>query len=378
VTNCTFTGNHYGAIFNFFANPTISNCIFVDNVDGLYSRAGDGDGVAIISYAGSPKVANCTFFGNSGGAAIFNGNIFDDSAGSIMTVSNCILWGNAGGIVTQPGNITNVTNTDLQDLAYSTLDGNGNFAADPRFVRNPGTNEAGDYGDLHLLLSSPCVDTGCDSAAAGIATDLGGSPRISRAHVDLGAYEYQNHAPSLTVPANAQLSVGNTITLQSSATDSDCDAMTYSLVNPPSWASINSSTGVVTLSPRAGVNGNFTVQVKSTDVYGASDTKAISVSVCPIIIDSITVSKKNGITTVQFNVRNTDGTILTNVSINSSTLKGIGTVTPLPIVYPQLKQGVVKTVQLKFLGVPSGSAQFIVNGSSSAGPFSTNVTVNVP
>ena len=82
--------------------------------------------------------------------------------------------------------------------------------------------------------------------------------------------------------------------------------------------------------------------------------------------------------TVQFNLRNTDGTTVNNVSLNSSTLKGVSTTTALPIVYAQLKKGVLKTVQLKFTGVAKGPATFRVNGTSSAGPVNANMTVTVP
>ena len=116
-----------------------------------------------------------------------------------------------------------------------------------------------------------------------------------------------------------------------------------------------------------------------TDPYGASDQKSISVTACPVIIEAVTLSRQSSNVTVQFNVRNTSASVtVNNVSINSATLKGLTTKTALPILYAQLKPGVVKQVQLKFAGVPSGPAQFVVSGTSSAGPVNANMTVTVP
>jgi len=201
----------------------------------------------------------------------------------------------------------------------------------------------------------------------------------SSASVSVHVNPEPNGAPRLSVPSSVQVDAGCPVTLIASATDPDNDSVAYSLVSPPAWASINSSTGVVTLAPPARMSGNFTLTVKATDPYGASATKSVSVSVCPVIIESASLSKKNGVVTVQFTLRNTSATMtVSNVSLNSATLKGIATTTALPIAYGQLKAGVVKSVQLKFSAVPSGSAPFIVSGTSSAGPVCANLTVTVP
>ena len=70
-------------------------------------------------------------------------------------------------------------------------------------------------------------------------------------------------------------------------------------------------------------------------------------SVCPVIIEAVKVSRDKSDVKVQFTVRNTGGTVVTNVSLNSATLKGISTKTALPIRYPQLKPGEVKHVEIE-------------------------------
>ena len=72
----------------------------------------------------------------------------------------------------------------------SSSDGGGNLTNAPLFV---------DYaaGNLRLQSNSPCINAGLNAAAPG-ATDLDGFPRISGGTVDIGAYEFQNPASTLS------------------------------------------------------------------------------------------------------------------------------------------------------------------------------------
>jgi alpha-tubulin suppressor-like RCC1 family protein len=100
--------------------------------------------------------------------------------------------------------------------------------------------------------------------------------------------------PALSVPSSVQADAGSPVTFQAFATDPDGDSLTYSLVSPPAWASINPGTGVVTLAPPAGTSGSFTVTVQATDPYGASDQKSLSVSVGPFLFRGASGSIING------------------------------------------------------------------------------------
>jgi len=157
--------------------------------------------------------------------------------------------------------------------------------------------------------------------------------------------------------------------------------VSYFLVGVTNGATINSATGLVSWTPSAA--GNYALTVKAMDPYGASSTKSVSISVCPIIIEAVTVSRnsRTGVVTVQFNVRNTGLATVTGITLNSSTLNSAGTTAKMPVSIGTLKPGVTqKAVKLTFTGasVPVGSAVLVVNGTSSAGLVCANMSINVP
>ena len=183
VKNCTFIGNFAvdgGGMLNLTSSsPTVTNCTFTGN-----TATTNGGGMYNLSNS-SPTVTNCIFSGNEtinqdGGGMCNNGN-------SNPTVTNCILWGDIGGEIYDSGaSSTTVTYSDVG----GGWGGAGNIDADPCFVD-------ADANDWRLLPSSPCVDTGDNSAPNLPATDLAGKPRVvdgdgdTNAVVDMGAYEFK-------------------------------------------------------------------------------------------------------------------------------------------------------------------------------------------
>ena len=183
-----------GGIHCSHSNPTIAGCEVTDNTTG---RSGGG----MHSNTGSPTVTNCTFTrnaaGGSGGGMYFNGGSGD--------VANCIVWGNTA---SQAPEIlaTESTPTVTYCCVQGGYSGIGNFSADPRLRDPDGSDDVPGNGDddLQLLLVSPCIDVGDNSAVPpDMIVDLAGNPRVVDAPqtpdtghgasplVDIGAYEFQ-------------------------------------------------------------------------------------------------------------------------------------------------------------------------------------------
>jgi hypothetical protein len=210
IDYCSFLGNEAsesgGGMCNGSSSPVITNCTFGSN-----RSLGDGleGGGGICNYGpGSPEFINCIIYNNT--AANIGGAVYNHSGGSPMMtnctlvynealhggcmynresspiITNCILWSNTG----------NLSHDEFYDwvasplVTYSDISGgypgNGNISADP-LLANPIS------GNVHLLPSSPCIDSGSNAAAlvAGIGESVYGGTRIYNGTVDIGADEAQ-------------------------------------------------------------------------------------------------------------------------------------------------------------------------------------------
>jgi hypothetical protein len=91
---------------------------------------------------------------------------------SSVTISHSNVWGGQSYVFVAPG--------------CSMTWGAGMIDGDPLFA-----DEAS--GDLHILYSSPCRDTG-DGTASGLPlVDFEGDPRVAFSEVDMGADEFSTH-----------------------------------------------------------------------------------------------------------------------------------------------------------------------------------------
>ncbi len=259
VMGCTFIDNtvgegtvitaYGGGAFLSDSNATVLDCVFAGNsaVANLLGTDAVARGGGIYSVGGDTTVINTTFSGNSAwSASVFPGSTHAYGGGiaseaGTLTVTNCTFAGNSastinelnawGGGVHASGGATTVTNcvfhantahVEPQDVygsasvSYSCLQdshpGTGNIVADPLLVDADGPDNT--YGtaddDLHLLIDSPCVDTGDDTAlpadtfdqdhdgdhSESLPQDFEGDPRVADADgdstptVDMGADEH--------------------------------------------------------------------------------------------------------------------------------------------------------------------------------------------
>lgn len=216
LSNCFFMGNFAkydgGGYYNGrFGSPTMRNCVFVNNVAG-----GKGGGFHSADQ-GSPKFINCTLTGNTAGVS--GGGIYN-ARSTTFSIQNSIIWENMaplGSQIYQPVGTMTVTYSDVQGGFVGT----GNINADPRFVRTPtsgvdrqlGTPDD-DYGNLRVLITSPVIDAGNNTAVpADITNDAAGNVRFvdfpgvrdPGAVVDMGTYERVAPFADVSIELNGSL-----------------------------------------------------------------------------------------------------------------------------------------------------------------------------
>lgn len=300
-----------------YSSPKISNCIFTENsanggggveiVDGsaaqltncLFSgnySTGAGGGVSVTT--GSPvTLVNCTFFGNN---ALFDethaipkggGALYISGTGSKATVTNCIMWGNSSGI----------SDDQLSEVTFSLVQeghaGTGNLNTDPLFVKSAdpdGTDNIFGTADdgLKLQAGSPAINSGSNTAAAGISKDITGGVRIQGGTVDMGAYEFQCVPVTITAqPQNTSVCASGTATFTVAATGTN---LTYKWKKGSTVLSTTAAT--LTLNnvqpPDA---GTYTVEVMGS--CGTVTSNAATLTVNPataITSQPVSISKCDG------------------------------------------------------------------------------------
>lgn len=210
-----------GVFLNDNSSPTFYKCVFRD------SRSGQGGAAINNSNASNPVIKQCLFINNSitniyndnSNPEIFssvfvnssslNAPVIANANSSVCKIYNSVFWGNENtnteyNALTDITNISGATTIIKNSLTqtYGTNGTNGNIVANnPRFTDI--TNPAGPDGifftpddGLALCNCSPAINTGSNSEAAGMATDVLNNPRVFNGTIDMGAYEYQSAALS--------------------------------------------------------------------------------------------------------------------------------------------------------------------------------------
>ena len=163
---------------------TLNNSTLCDNY-----ALGAGGGMGEVT-----QVNNSTLSGNS---APFGGGIYSHT----ININNSTLSENTalirGGGLEKAFGVGNLTNTIVaRNVAPTNSDIFGIFSnANSLTNGNPLLAPLGNYGGptqtMPPLAGSPAIDGGNDSVTNFLATDQRGYPRLSGAHVDIGAVELQ-------------------------------------------------------------------------------------------------------------------------------------------------------------------------------------------
>ncbi|MBU1752240.1 PEGA domain-containing protein, partial [bacterium] len=166
ISHNTISGNSGHGIYCSSSSPTITNNIISGNNNGIYCES-----------SSSPTITNNTLSGNVHGICchcssptITNNIISENSSYGIYCNSSSPLinyndvWGNSG------------------DNYYGCSAGTNDISVNPQFIAG---------GDFHLQSSSPCINSGTNTAPSIPSTDKDSNPRIANGTVDMGAYEFQ-------------------------------------------------------------------------------------------------------------------------------------------------------------------------------------------
>jgi hypothetical protein len=169
LNNCTLRGNFAhggaGAILS-----TLNNCLVLEN---LAASDGCGGGAALST------LNNCTLSGNS---ASYGGGCCSS------TLNNCIVYDNTA---RASGDNYTTGTFNYSCTTPAPASGVGNITNAPLLVDTNG------WSNLRLQSNSPCINAG-NNAYVTVATDLDGLPRIAGGTVDIGAYEFQSPASTIS------------------------------------------------------------------------------------------------------------------------------------------------------------------------------------
>lgn len=172
LINCTLTqnrGEHGGGA----AHCTLTNCILVGNLaTSVWTDSNYGGGSAWST------LDNCTLTGNSAQGEFARGDGVYSS-----TLNNCIVYYNGDNYY---GSTLNYSCTTPNPAS-----GIGNITNAPLFVNANGWN------NLRLQSNSPCINAGYNAYVTA-GTDLDSLPRIAGGTVDIGAYEFQSPASTIS------------------------------------------------------------------------------------------------------------------------------------------------------------------------------------
>ncbi len=254
-----------------FAEPTGGNNIIIHNrADGQ-----GGGGIGIFANANATFTNDLIYDNHSLNGS--GGGIFLYSSSSLMTMTNAIIRGNTANSDNQIFGVVNLTYSDVE----GGFSGTGNIDSDPQF--NDPEND-----DFHFEATSAVVDAGTNDSTFPIDFDGNARPfdgdRNGEAVADMGPYEYQNTPPTITSTPVTEATEDQEYTYQVEAKDPDAaEVLTYSLLQAPSFLSIDSQTGLISGTATTDEQaGDYTVTVQVADLNQATDTQTYTLTVTAV------------------------------------------------------------------------------------------------
>jgi outer membrane protein assembly factor BamB len=220
------------------------------------------------------SITNCTVAWNHAGSG-FGGGISFACSYTNGCVSNSVIWGNtdsnstvALGQIYYDDYVPQVTFSCIQDddaddanIPFGGPDSN-NVDDYPMFVRDandggdgwgddpctPGVDEGAndDFGDLHLLSGSPCINVGNPFSWIGPeGVDIDGQPRLMGGRIDMGADEFPYPRIVVTKPQGGEVWVSESshqVTWLSEIYEGPVDIL-FSSNGGTDWDTVDTGTG---------------------------------------------------------------------------------------------------------------------------------------
>lgn len=122
------------------------------------------------------------------------------------------------------------------------------------------------------------ADTGTTNDVTISVTD--GNETVALTAFALTVNYHNSPPPSITGTPVAHIVYGNAYSFTPGSSDADGDGLTFSIVNKPSWASLNTSTGALTGTPTAAESGYYSnIVISVTDGIDTTDLEAFDISV---------------------------------------------------------------------------------------------------
>ena len=299
IRNTTFENNYAyrqggAAWIRILGNGSITNSTFVSNRASEAGTNRVGQGGALVINQGLIPIRSSTFANNFAtfqGGALFAAN----NVNTNVTLTNSLFVDN----VLDPTHTNPVTSEFQGYHTNRTLSGSGNLQfprekpdfghainniitdPDPIFA-NPLlqalANNGGNTRTMALGEASPAINAG---VAGCPATDQRGFSRVGAC--DIGAFEFQGDEGdvALTISGNPDttVSVNSAYSFTPTVTPS-AGALTFSIVNAPTWAIFDTNTGQLSGTPtEADVGITSGIQISVSDGSNSASLPAFNLSV---------------------------------------------------------------------------------------------------
>ena len=218
ITTSRLTGSDGAVARDENGTVTIDSSLVRATSTGLEARDGHlvAENVTLVGDGQPGTIGAESFDGNPGGAATL---VIENSV--IAGFDRSLETAHFSGTPTLTARFSDYTGK-VDQSAGTLTEAQGNTHLDPGFVDAAG-------GDFRLRADSPVLDQGTIPAPAQQSgTDLGGDPRIADGTgkgtplPDMGAFEFQPHAPVAAITAPDSAIVGDAVAFSSaSSTDPD-------------------------------------------------------------------------------------------------------------------------------------------------------------